>query len=64
MKATEPHKLNGSPNTKEMKEKCDLFQNLFAFEMANNHMGDLKHGINIIREKSKVCKRFDFRFGF
>ena len=23
---------------------------LFIFEMANNHMGDLSHGIKIIRE--------------
>lgn len=40
------------------------FNKLFIFEMANNHMGDLKHGISIIRGVSKVCKKFDFRFGF
>lgn len=40
------------------------FNKLFIFEMANNHMGDLKHGISIIREISKICKKFDFKFGF
>jgi len=40
------------------------FHRLFIFEMANNHMGDLKHGINIIREISKICRKFDFKFGF
>jgi sialic acid synthase SpsE/mannose-6-phosphate isomerase-like protein (cupin superfamily) len=40
------------------------FNKLFIFEMANNHAGDLKHGVNIIREISKVCKKFEFRFGF
>jgi N-acetylneuraminate synthase len=40
------------------------FNKLFIFEIANNHMGDLKHGIRIIREIGKVCKRFNFKFGF
>ncbi len=36
---------------------------LFIFEMANNHMGDLSHGIKIIRELKKITlkyNRFDF----
>jgi len=40
------------------------FSRLFIFEMANNHSGDLRHGINIIREIGKVCKSFTFKFGF
>ena len=36
---------------------------LFVFEMANNHMGDLSHGIKIIRELKKVTKRFN-QFNF
>lgn len=40
------------------------FNKLFIFEMANNHGGDLGHGLDIIREISKSCKRFDFNFGF
>lgn len=36
---------------------------LFIFEMANNHMGDLSHGIKIIRKLKKITKKykqFDF----
>lgn len=40
------------------------FNRLFIFEMANNHMGDLGHGINIIREISRVAQRFNFKFAF
>ena len=35
---------------------------LFIFEMANNHMGDISHGVRIIRELKEACKGFDFRF--
>jgi len=39
--------------------------NLFILEMANNHMGDLSHGINVIREFGKVCREFpQFKFAF
>ncbi len=42
-----------------------LFDKLFIFEMANNHMGDVEHGLNIIREFHKVSEVFnDFKFGF
>jgi sialic acid synthase SpsE/quercetin dioxygenase-like cupin family protein len=37
---------------------------LFVFEMANNHMGSLEHGVRIIREFTQCTKGFDFRFGF
>ncbi len=37
---------------------------LFIFDIANNHMGDLEQGMDIIRQTAKVCKKFDFRFGF
>jgi len=37
----------------------------FVFEMANNHMGQLDHGIEIIRSFGKVIKDFpDFNFAF
>lgn len=42
----------------------DLYSNLFIFEMANNHMGDVGHGLKIIREFHKTCKDFSFRFAF
>lgn len=40
---------------------------LFILEMANNHMGDVQHGLAIIREMHSVCKNFpewDFAFKF
>lgn len=35
---------------------------LFIFEMANNHMGDVDHGLKIIREFHKIRKGFNFNF--
>lgn len=35
---------------------------LFIFEMANNHMGDVAHGIRIVRELKEACAGFPFRF--
>ena len=35
---------------------------LFIFEMANNHMGDVAHGIRIVRELREACVGFAFRF--
>jgi sialic acid synthase SpsE/quercetin dioxygenase-like cupin family protein len=37
---------------------------LFVLEMANNHMGDIKHGINIIRAFGEVCRKYPFQFAF
>jgi sialic acid synthase SpsE/mannose-6-phosphate isomerase-like protein (cupin superfamily) len=37
-------------------------QPMFIFEMANNHMGDVAHGIRIVRELREACAGFDFRF--
>jgi len=42
----------------------ETFKNLFIFEMANNHMGSVEHGLKIIKEFHEVSKRFDFNFGF
>ena len=36
---------------------------LFVFEMANNHMGNVEHGLKIIRKLHEVSSRFDFNFG-
>lgn len=46
-----------------MKEN-EIFNKLFIFEMANNHSGDVEHGIKIIKDISKVAKRYDFNFAF
>mgnify|MGYP005811653615 CR=1 FL=1 len=35
---------------------------LFIFEMANNHMGDVNHGLRLIAELASVARDFDFRF--
>ncbi len=42
----------------------DIFDKLFILEMANNHMGDVEHGLATIKEFGKVCKKFPFRFAF
>ncbi|MDD5584803.1 MAG: N-acetylneuraminate synthase family protein [Candidatus Omnitrophica bacterium] len=41
-----------------------FFQSLFIFELANNHEGDLVHGLRIIREIREACKNFPFQFAF
>lgn len=43
---------------------CDFFDKLFVFEMANNHMGSVDHGLRIIREVKAATRCFDFRFAF
>ena len=37
---------------------------LFVLEMANNHMGDVNHGIEMIRCYGKIIKKFPFKFAF
>jgi sialic acid synthase SpsE/mannose-6-phosphate isomerase-like protein (cupin superfamily) len=37
---------------------------LFIFELANNHMGDVEHGLRVIREFGALAKEFDFSFAF
>lgn len=37
---------------------------LFVLEMANNHMGDVEHGIQVIRAMGEVTRKFPFRFAF
>jgi len=41
-----------------------IFDNLFIFELANNHMGDVRHGLKIIGEISEKSRSFNFKFGF
>jgi sialic acid synthase SpsE/mannose-6-phosphate isomerase-like protein (cupin superfamily) len=36
----------------------------FVFEMANNHMGLLEHGLKIVRQFGNIAKQFPFAFGF
>lgn len=37
---------------------------LFVLEMANNHMGDVEHGLAVIRAFGEVCQGFQFHFAF
>lgn len=40
-------------------------ENLFVLEMANNHMGDVQHGLEVIRQFGAVCRDFpEFNFAF
>ncbi len=42
-----------------------MFGNLFVLELANNHMGDIRHGIDVIRAFGGVCQKFpEFKFAF
>ncbi|MDO8510153.1 MAG: N-acetylneuraminate synthase family protein [bacterium] len=42
------------------KTKFD-FENLFTFELANNHQGSVEHGKRIIREMGLIAKEFGIR---
>ncbi len=44
-----------------MKKNIDIFDNLFVLDMANNHMGDVEHGLKIINEFSKAASASDFQ---
>jgi sialic acid synthase SpsE/mannose-6-phosphate isomerase-like protein (cupin superfamily) len=37
---------------------------LFIFELANNHCGDIDHGLRIIREIAAVAKKYPFNYAF
>ena len=38
------------------------FKDLIVLDMANNHQGDLTHGIRIIEELSRVVVDYDLQF--
>ena len=40
------------------------FKNIFVFDLANNHQGDVNHALKIIEECSQVSKRNDVRVAF
>lgn len=37
---------------------------LFILEMANNHMGDVAHGLNLIKAFGEVCRKYPYQFAF
>ncbi len=48
--------------SKKVFKKFD-FKKLFVLDLANNHQGDLNHGIKIIQETAKVVKKNKIRAG-
>ncbi len=42
----------------------ELKKPLFVFDMANNHMGDIAHGLRIVSEIAEATNGFDFHFAF
>ena len=47
---------------KKVFKKID-FKNLFLLDLANNHQGDVNHGLKIIKETSKVVKKNKIKAG-
>ncbi len=41
--------------------KTELFDELFVLELANNHWGDLRRGLNIIRTYADLVKKYDIK---
>lgn len=39
--------------------------NLFVLELANNHMGNIAHGLEVIRQFGSVCRKYpEYKFAF
>jgi len=41
----------------------EYFNNLFIFEMANNHQGSVEHGLNIIEAMGNITRKYGIRAG-
>lgn len=41
-----------------------MYNKLVVFDLANNHMGDVNHGLKIIRAIREVITPYDFKFAF
>jgi sialic acid synthase SpsE/mannose-6-phosphate isomerase-like protein (cupin superfamily) len=39
-------------------------EKLFILDITNNHMGDLKHALKIVKEFGAICQAFPFNFAF
>lgn len=44
-----------------MKERRQIFENLFIFEMANSHQGSVEHGLDIIHEMGKIARKYNIK---
>lgn len=55
--------VDNSKGTSKMTKSIP--QPLFILEMANNHMGDLAHGLLVVRRFGEICRKFpQFYFAF
>lgn len=41
----------------------ELFKDLFIFEMANNHQGNVEHGLEIINAMGQIAQKYSIRAG-
>lgn len=41
--------------------KISIFENLFIFEMANSHQGNVEHGIDIIKAMGKIARKYNIK---
>lgn len=55
---------NGANGSMAKGDGLQLPDRLFVFELANNHMGDVEHGVRVINEISAIAKEFPFAFAF
>ena len=37
------------------------FENLFVFDLANNHQGSIDHGLKIINEMGRIAKKYNIK---
>jgi N-acetylneuraminate synthase len=44
-----------------MKESKNILDDLFIFEMANNHQGSVEHGLDIIHAISKIARKYNIK---
>lgn len=42
-------------------KRDNIFDGLFIFEMANSHQGSVEHGIDIIKEMSKIARKHNIK---
>ena len=56
--------LDMTASTSKKASVTRLHEPLFVFELANNHMGDVAHGLRIIETFGALAKDYDFSFAF
>lgn len=58
--------MRGPPAPRCPRRRVTVFESdlppLFIFEMANNHMGEVEHGLRVMRELAEAARGLPFRF--